>query len=112
MTVPARDDLNGTEIHCRTAGSDGNIVYSNYSWLKIVGMSIGSTLPLLCTRKLVEQLSLFSRTSTTSQCDCGAEQREHHETVHTESLPPEISINSESQTIIQQHLKLKLKLQV
>ena len=48
MTVPARDDLNGTEIHCRTAGSDGNIIYSNYSWLWIVGMSV-SILSLLPT---------------------------------------------------------------
>ena len=37
ITVPAREDLNGTEIYCETAGSDGILVSSTHSWLRIVG---------------------------------------------------------------------------
>ena len=51
MTVPARGDLNGTEIYCETAGSDGILVSSTHSWLRIVGMAVAtfSLLGVLCS---------------------------------------------------------------
>ena len=37
MTVTASIEVNGTEIQCKTAGSDGVVVQSNITWLWVAG---------------------------------------------------------------------------